>query len=107
MPIKKVLKDKLTRVFLGEASIPRGLFELSEYFRHNGNIHFDFHHEDGIIVAISTNFRHGKIITQGRNLEELDKNIRDAILTAFEIPSSYAEEAQVTKLGEAREYALA
>ena len=40
--------------------------------------------------------------------KELDKNIKDAILTSFEIPSSYAKEAKIHRVGDGRkEYALA
>ncbi len=88
--------------------MPRGLFELSEYFRHFAPINFRYEKEDGSIVAVSTNFRYGSIITSGKNETDLDKNIKDAILTAFLVPSSYAKEAKVININEqGREYALA
>lgn len=88
---------------------PRGLYDLSEYMRHYKVIRFNYsRNEDGSLTAVSENFRHGSIITSGRNEEELDKNIKDAILTSFEIPSSYAQEAKIIKEGaDAKEYALA
>lgn len=102
----KVLKDYMGRSIAGAGFVPRGLLDLNEYFRHNGPIVFKFHNENGFIVAVSENFRHGSIITQARNLNELDKNIKDAILTTFEIPSSYAAEAKIRNEKE-KEYALA
>lgn len=88
---------------------PKGLFDLSQYMLHFGPIHFDNHvNEDGTITAVSNDFRFGSIVTSGKDLAELDKNIKDAILTSFEIPSSYAKEAKVRKVGtEQKEYALA
>ncbi len=88
--------------------VPRGLFELSEYFRINEPIKFEFYKEDGKLIAVSTNFRQGSIITSGKNPQELDVNIKDAILTSFEVPSSYAKEAGVSRVDERKqEYALA
>lgn len=93
---------------MGTTSVPVGLYEVSEYFRHNGPIHFDFHTSDGVIVAVSKNFRHGSIITQGHNKAELDAKIKDAILTAFEVPSSYKKEASIKRVGEeSQQYVLA
>ncbi|MDE2312146.1 MAG: hypothetical protein KGJ93_03635 [Patescibacteria group bacterium] len=106
----KVLKDYIAKVAWDTDNLrPRGLFELSEYMRHNKGINFDYHHnEDGSYTAVSTNFRYGSIITQGKDIPELEKNIRDAILTSFEIPSVYKKEAQIVKVGEQqKEYALA
>ena len=88
--------------------MPRGLLELNQYFRIYKDINFESENKDGLIIARSTNFNHGSIITSGKNEEELDKNIKDAILTSFEIPSSYAKEAKITKIGEnKKEYAIA
>ena len=58
---------------------------------------------------MSTNFRFGSIITSGKTREELDENIKDAILTSFDVPSAYAKEAAVKSVGEASKgaYALA
>lgn len=109
MSVVKVTKDHLIRVLLGKASVPRGLSDLHSYFRFNGPISFERHQEGDVIVAVSKNFRYGSIITHGRNMEELDRNIKDAILTSFEVPSSYAKEAEIKKVGEVSKpaYALA
>lgn len=89
--------------------VPNGLYDMSEYFRSYGSIHFDNHtSEDGHIIATSTNFKYGSIITDAAELKELDAKIKDAILTSFEVPSSYAKEAGIQKVGErSTEYALA
>lgn len=87
--------------------IPAGLYEASEYFRLNGPIHFEFHQEDTEVVAVSDNFRHGSIITAGRNPKELEHNITDAILTAFEIPAAYADHINIKPVGQQQEYAIA
>jgi len=106
MSISKQIKDRLVRTMIGKASVPSGLFELSQYFYHYGPINFEFKQENNVIVALSTNFRYGSIVTSGKNSAELDKNIKDAILTAFEIPSSYEKEANVKKETEFK-YAIA
>ncbi|MDO8443647.1 MAG: hypothetical protein Q7S78_01515 [Candidatus Azambacteria bacterium] len=88
--------------------MPRGLFELSQYCRKFGGIHFDYKKENSEIIAISSGFKLGSIVTSGKDEKELDENIKDAILTFFEIPSSYSKEAKVCKVGEGqREYAIA
>lgn len=108
MALLKRAKDRIIKMFYGKTMVPAGLFVLSQYFRNNGPIAFDYKNGDGVIVAISTNFRYGSIVTSGKDQKELDKNIKDAILTSFEVPSSYAEEAKIHKVGEEkREYALA
>lgn len=109
MSLNKRVKDKLIKFFLGESTVPRGLFELNQYFRIYGPINFHYEKsEDGNLIAISDNFRYGSIITSGMNQQELDKNIKDAILTSFEVPSSYAPEANIQKVGDKQEaYALA
>lgn len=109
MNMYKVAKDHIVKYFWnGNDIVPRGLYDLSEYFRHNPAIHFNFHDEDGYTVAVSDNFRHGSIITQGRTPQELDSQIKDAILTSFEVPSAYKKEANIKSVGEqAKEYALA
>ena len=82
--------------------------ELSQYFRLYGPISFSNQTQNGTIIAKSTNFRYGDIITSGKDKNELDQNIKDAILTSFAIPSSYAKEAKICKTGEQKEeYALA
>ena len=108
MTFLKRTKDYVIRLFLGDKIVPRGLFELGEYFRQNDPIEFEFKNEDGAIVAVSKNFRHGSIVTSGKDQKELDKNIKDAILTSFEVPCSYKNEARIHKLGDKqKEYALA
>ena len=108
MGLIKKIKDQIIKLFLGNSTVPRGLFELNQYFRLKGPIKFEKKTEDGLMVAISTNFKYGSIIAQGRDEEELDKNIKDAILTSFEIPSSYAKEAKIVRQDSAqREYAFA
>ncbi len=107
MRIVKVTKDHLIRVLLGKASVPRGLYELAQYFRIYDSINFQYHQEGEMTVATSTNFHYGSIITHGRNSEELDRNIKDAILTSFEVPSSYTKEAKIVREGEASKHAYA
>lgn len=109
MSILKKIKDYFIKSLLGNKVVPQGLFELSEYFRFNPPINFERTiGEDGAIIMKSTNFRFGAIVTYGKNEQELEKNIKDAILTSFEIPSSYAQEAKIRKVGEEqKEYALA
>lgn len=104
----KLVKDYTTKYLLGEDAIPRGLYEVSEYFRNYGPIVFKYTEEEGQIIAKSTNFKCGVIVTSGRNAQELDSNIKDAILTSFSIPSSYAKEANIKKVNsDSKEYALA
>lgn len=107
MTLIKKTKDQLLKLLYGDDFVPRGLFELDQYFRTNGAIHFDFKKEGELTIAISNDFRYGSIITSGRNSEELDKNIKDAILTSFEVPSSYAKEANIINTGKDKQYALA
>lgn len=108
MPIIKRFKDSLIKALLGPESVPRGLFELDEYFRIYKGINFENKETDDGIVAISTDFKYGSIITSGKDEKELDRNIKDAILTSFEVPSSYAKEAKLHKVGEKqKEYVLA
>jgi hypothetical protein len=96
MGIFKKTKDQLIKTLLGSSAVPRGLVELHQYFRHYEPLHFRFERgEDGSLIAISENFRYGSIVTSGNTQEELDKNIKDAILTSFEIPSSFATEAYI------------
>ncbi len=100
MSFIKKAKDNLIKLLLGGNAVPRGLFEMEQYFRHNGPINFRREKGDNSIVAVSTNFRYGSIVTSGKDEQELDRNIKDAILTSFEIPSSYAKEASVNKVGD-------
>ena len=102
------MRDNVAKALLGTTSVPRGLVELNQYFRHYGDINFTKHREDGLIVAVSKDFRLGKIVTSGANEKDLDAQIKDAILTAFGIPSSYRQEAGIVKVGEKKDsYAIA
>lgn len=93
----KKIKDQFIKLVLGKNSVPFGLFELEEYFRFYGTIDFKIKKEARGWVAISKNFRHGSIVTSGKSKKELDRNVEDAILTAFEVPSSYKKEANLRK----------
>lgn len=108
MSITKQLKDYVVKFCWSGKTVPVGLFELSQYCKNYGPIEFEYKHEDDKIIAISKNFRYGSIITSANNDKELDENIKDAILTSFEIPSSYTKEAGLHKVGhEAMAYAIA
>ncbi|OGI29608.1 MAG: hypothetical protein A2288_00225 [Candidatus Moranbacteria bacterium RIFOXYA12_FULL_44_15] len=108
MPFTKKAKDYLLKAICGKDFVPQGLVEINRYFRLYGPIHFDFIKEGDAIVGVSKDFKFGSIVTSGKNLKELDKNIKDAILTSFEIPSSYAKEAHIKNFNEQqKEYALA
>jgi hypothetical protein len=108
MSLLKRVKDHSIKFLLGRESVPRGLFELEQYFRAYGAINFNCKKNEEGIVAVSANFKYGSIIASGKNKEELDKNIKDAILTAFSIPSSYKKEAGINRVGDRqKEYAFA
>lgn len=109
MSITKQIKDYVIKLTLGKAIVPRGLYDSSEYFRMYGAIHFKYDMTKDCIIAKSSNFRWGTIITEGKDEKELDENIKDAILTAFEIPSSYQKEAGIARVGSQKnkEYAIA
>ncbi len=112
MNIKKVIKDRVIKVLNGPEMVPIELIELNKYFHVYGGINFDFKKSDeGYTIARSTNFKYGSIITSGRNEEEVDKNIKDAILTSFEIPSVYLKESKLRREGVEKQnqsvYALA
>ncbi len=110
MSINKQFKDYLIKHFWNGKYVPVGLLELDKYFRHNGAINFDFKRENGKIIAISKDFRQGSIITSAVSEEELDENIKDAIMTIFEVPSAYKKDAGIHKIGrrsEDRAYAIA
>ncbi len=107
MSIIKQTKDFAVKKLLGKHSVPSGLVELHRYFRLYDPIDFRFEkQDDGSIVALSTNFQYGSIVTYSRNESELEEKIIDAILTSFEVPSSYTKEAQVHRVGK-KEYAFA
>jgi hypothetical protein len=104
----KRTKDLMLKLLWGKSAVPRGLYDLDRYFRIHGPIRFAKHREDGLIVAQSTNFLQGTIITHAPTETELETKIKDAILTAFEAPSSYAREAQIHRLDSQSDvYALA
>lgn len=108
MSFSKRIKDQLIKALYGKESVPKGLFDLHEYFRLYKQINFDNYKENGVIVAVSNDFKQGSIVTSGLNQEELDKNIKDAILTAFSVPSSYVGNAGIIRVGENQKaYALA
>lgn len=107
MSITKQAKDRLFKMVFGKNSPPPGLNELNKYFRLYGPINFTFEKQaDGSFVAVSQNYKYGSIVTRARDRSELDDQVRDAILTAFEVPSSYAKEAGVHKVDD-KEYAFA
>ncbi len=107
MSFYKQAKDQLVRLILGREFAPQGLVELNQYFRSFDPIRFRIEQqEDGSFVAISHNFRYGSIITHAATRDQLDEKIKDAILTAFSVPSSYAKEAALNRVGET-EYAFA
>lgn len=102
------MKNNFIKFINGKGYVPAGLSEMNRYFYHNGPIFFDIKNEEGIFIAVSNNFRHGSIITDGVDMSELDKNIKDAILTSFDIPSSYAKEAAISNIGDKEmKYAIA
>jgi len=104
----KVIGDWLFKAYLqSHKAVPSGLVELAKYFRNNEPIKFDYHREDGLIVAVSANYRYGSIVTFAENEKELDHKIKDAILTSFGIPSSYAKEAAIHCEGTKKEMAYA
>ncbi|HAM88875.1 MAG: hypothetical protein US83_C0020G0009 [Candidatus Falkowbacteria bacterium GW2011_GWC2_38_22] len=98
MVLLKQTKDYLIKFLWNGKSVPIGLFELAQYFRTNGAIHFEFKQEGKELIAISKNFQYGTIVTSAESQTELDEKIKDAILTAFDVPSSYAKEAGVHKV---------
>lgn len=107
MSLYKQAKDQLTKYLLGRDSAPAGLVELNRYFRFYGAINFqEEKQEDGSLVVISKDFKYGTIITHIKKNDDHDEVVKDAILTAFEVPSSYAAEAGVHRVKDG-EYAFA
>ena len=51
-------------------------------------------------LAKSRNLNKGQIITSGKNLVELDKNIKDAIYTAFDVPAHYCDYSKIRNIDE-------
>ncbi len=107
MKLQKILKDHFLRLVSGSQYVPGGIVDLMRYFKNYGAIQFDYKNEDGMLIAVSKNFRYGSIVSSGKDANELDKNIKDAILTAFDIPSSYADIANIKREGEAKQQAYA
>ncbi|MEA2113552.1 MAG: hypothetical protein U9P63_02755 [Patescibacteria group bacterium] len=109
MKITKVIKDYIIKKLRFGDSVPRELFELSDYFRHFKSINFEYKKgNDNRLIAVSDNFRYGSIVASGKDMKDLEKNIKDAILTAFDVPSVYDKEADIKKVSKARkEYAFA
>ena len=100
MSLLKVTRDQVKKLLLPKDYVPEGVLEWIRYCRDNDPILFQNENKDGYIFATSTNFRFGSIVTSGKNLKELDKNIRDAILTAFDIPSSFESKADIRREGD-------
>lgn len=107
MSLSKQIKDRLIKILWNGKSVPNELFELSQYFRNYGPIEFEFKQEDNEVIAISKNFKHGSIVTSGKDAKELEENVKDAILTSFDVPSSYAEEAGVHRIDKEKLYVFA
>ena len=104
----KRIKDNIIKFIWGSSVVPMGLYELAEYSKEFKSIHFKYEKDNGLIMAKSSDFKFGVILTSAKNWQELDRNIKDAILTAFSIPSSYAKEAKIHKVStQKEEYAIA
>jgi hypothetical protein len=96
MEVLKVVKDHIDKWVFHRGQMPLEVKEWKKYVAVNGAVTFKFdEQEDGSWVASSTNFKYGSIITSADSKEDLDSEIKDAILTAFSIPSAYAGEAKV------------
>jgi hypothetical protein len=108
MSLLKQTKDYLFKILLGTSVVPSEVLDLVQYFRNYDPIKFEVKQENGELIAVSKNFRFGSIITSGKNKQELEKNLHDAILTSFDVPSSYAKEANLHLVGKKeKEYAFA
>lgn len=99
MSLVKELKDSIRKAFTPSKYIPEGLLELQRYARNYGAIRFEFLQEDGGVIARSTNFQYGSIVTFAPSQKAIEEKIPDAILTAFSIPSSYAKQAGIHRVG--------
>lgn len=107
MSYSKEFKDIIGKWLLGSKTYPSSLVDLHLYFRNYDPIIFQSEkQEDGSYIAFSKNFQYGSIITSAPSMELLDNKIKDAILTAFEVPSVYAKEAAIKKQTQ-KEYAFA
>lgn len=62
---------------------------LDKYLKTNNPIVFDKKKEGGVFIAVSNNFKYGSIITSAHSQEDLDLNIEDAVLTAFDMPVTH------------------
>lgn len=73
----------------------KSLQELSEFLRREGGVSFnvrEFEDESGrYFMAESVNVPNKSIITTGESLASLEKNIKDAIFTSFEVPYFYCD----------------
>lgn len=107
MSVVKQIKDKFIKFVLGKNSVPSGLSDLHSYFRLYKEVNFEHNvGVDGNIIAVSTDFKYGTIIATAKNLADLNDAIEDAILTAFEVPSSYTQEASIHRVDD-KGYAFA
>lgn len=105
----KIAKDWIAKRFLGSSTVPKSLSDLNHYFAVYKTINFSYKKlEDGSLLAMSSDFVYGSIVTSGKNEDDLGSNIPDAILTAFEVPSAYAKEANIHRVAAGEfSYALA
>ena len=74
----------------GQDTLAQLMYQLS-----NGGINFKItSHQDesGSYLKAEAVIAGKFIITSGRNLLELDKNIKDAIFTAYKVPHYYCDE---------------
>ena len=97
MSFSKQIKDWVIKMTDGQAG-QLAVRELRHYFTIYGPIRFTVRQEGGLLVAVSANFHHGNIVTYGKEQKELDQNIEDAILTAFDVPAVYKQEAHLQRL---------
>lgn len=58
--------------------------------------------DGGYYLAKSVNSSHGLIITSAEREEDLENKIKDAIFTAFEVPSQYCNPEDIEKVGEVK-----
>lgn len=84
--------DRIKSSFVSEQMANERLSILITELRHRGiNFQIQKISEGGeeYFLAKSLDYPKGSIITSGKDLEELARNIKDAIFTAFEIPARY------------------
>lgn len=71
------------------------LLNLQKRLALGGGVKFNFRHvvdESGdYIIAESENLEDKCIIVTGKTLAEVDKNIKDALFTAFHVPAYYVD----------------